>query len=225
MDSDARNINDLDECLDDDPTSELEALPEKFRVNVEADESPHPGAQTLLLMQQIEDLSARNKQLESELDIRNELVDLYRREIKAMKQTVPTSGNQQMSRLVSEVEEIGPAAPVQGAVLVGLNGDASTRYAIGPGRTTLGSSADNDIQLKSNFISRHHAQIVCSSGDYILGDLNSTNGVFVNSNRIKRHALREGDLITIGTLRLKFQTDSGRNQTQNHNTMEHSVSS
>ncbi len=209
MDNDDNKIKDLDEGLDDDPTSDLEVLPETFDVNIEADGAHLLSAQTLLLTQQIEELSARNRQLETELEIRNELVDMYRREIRALRQTMPADGNQRLDRLVSEAKETDRTATVQEAMLVGLNGDASTRYAIGPGRTTLGSSPDNDIQLNSNFISRHHAQIVCSSGDYILGDLSSTNGTFVNSSRIRRRALQEGDSITIGTLRLKFGTDPG----------------
>jgi hypothetical protein len=209
MDTETPKINDLDEKLDDDPTSELEALPETYRVDSASDDAHLLNAQTLLLTQQVEELSARNKQLETELEIRNELVDLYRREISAMKQAMQAGGGQPVIHPDSKRRENVRAAPVTEARLVGLNGDASTRYVISPGRTTLGSSPDNDIQLSSNFISRHHAQIDCNSGDYILRDLTSTNGTFVNSNRVRRHALREGDSITIGTLRLKFVMDPG----------------
>ncbi len=90
------------------------------------------------------------------------------------------------------------------ALLVPLNGKASSEHPIGTGRLSLGSSLDNDIRIKSEFISRHHAQIVSSSTNSILRDLNSTNGTYVNSKRIKRHALRNGDSITIGRNRFKY---------------------
>jgi len=90
------------------------------------------------------------------------------------------------------------------AMLLPLNGNGLGEYPIKTGLLILGSSPDNDIQIQSEFISRHHAQIISSSSDSILGDLNSTNGTYVNSKRIKRHALRNGDLITIGKHRFRY---------------------
>jgi len=80
--------------------------------------------------------------------------------------------------------------PYDLAMLVPIDGDAS--------------SPDNDIQIESDFISRHHAQIVSNSADSILKDLNSTNGTYVNSRQIKRHALRNGDSITVGKHRFRY---------------------
>jgi hypothetical protein len=90
------------------------------------------------------------------------------------------------------------------AMLVPINGDESGQCAIKTGLLRLGSSPDNDIQIDSGFISRHHAQIVSNSVDSILRDLNSTNGTYVNSKRIKRHALRNGDSITVGKHRFRY---------------------
>ena len=90
------------------------------------------------------------------------------------------------------------------AFLVPINGSAAKGHPLRTGRLSLGSSSDNDIQIKSNFISAHHAQIISSLTGFILRDLNSTNGTYVNSKRIKRYALRNGDSITIGSHRFKF---------------------
>jgi len=90
------------------------------------------------------------------------------------------------------------------AMLVPINGDESAQCTIKTGLLSLGSSPDNDIQIESDFISRHHAQIVSNSADSILRDLNSTNGTYVNAKRIKRHALRDGDSITVGKYRFKY---------------------
>jgi hypothetical protein len=94
--------------------------------------------------------------------------------------------------------------PYDLAMLVPIDGDASGQCAIKTGLLSLGSSPDNDIQIESDFISRHHAQIVSNSADSILKDLNSTNGTYVNSRRIKRHALRNGDSITVGKHRFRY---------------------
>jgi hypothetical protein len=94
--------------------------------------------------------------------------------------------------------------PYDLAMLVPVNGDASGQRAIKTGLLSLGSSPDNDIRIEGEFISRHHAQIVSDSADSILRDLNSTNGTYVNSKRIKRHALRSGDSIRVGKHRFRY---------------------
>lgn len=89
-------------------------------------------------------------------------------------------------------------------MIVALNDKNSTMYPIKSGCLTLGSSPDNDIQIKSNFISRHHAQIVTSATECVFKDMKSTNGCYINSRRIKRHAMRNGDLLMLGKHRFKF---------------------
>jgi general secretion pathway protein A len=67
-----------------------------------------------------------------------------------------------------------------------------------PGRTILGRTPDNDVQLDSKFISRHHAQIISTRQQSYVEDLNSTNGVFIDSRRIKRRVLKDGDQVWMG---------------------------
>ena len=71
-------------------------------------------------------------------------------------------------------------------------------HQLGAGRVIIGRTPDNDIRLESKFVSRHHAQIISSLQSCILEDLNSTNGLFIGSKRIKKRVLQDGDLITIG---------------------------
>ena len=92
----------------------------------------------------------------------------------------------------------------QFALLVPLDGNTLSDHPIQAGQLSLGSSPDNDIYIHSQFVSRHHARIVSNSSHAILDDLNSTNGTYVNAKRIKRHALRNGDSITVGKHRFKF---------------------
>jgi hypothetical protein len=65
--------------------------------------------------------------------------------------------------------------------------------------STLGRSRDCDIPLSDPNASRQHAEIRHIGLDYFLVDQNSTNGTYVNGQRIRRHALADGDRITIGT--------------------------
>ena len=73
------------------------------------------------------------------------------------------------------------------------------------GRTVMGRTADNDLQIRSKFISRHHAQIVSDLQESLLEDLNSTNGIFIGAKRIKRHRLHDGDEFQIGEHRLIYR--------------------
>ena len=78
-------------------------------------------------------------------------------------------------------------------------------YRIGPGKTIIGRTADNDLQIQSRFISRHHAQVVSDQTRSVLEDLNSTNGVFIRSQRVKHQELVDGDIIQIGEHKLLYR--------------------
>lgn len=61
----------------------------------------------------------------------------------------------------------------------------------------LGRREDNQLILPDIRVSRSHAQLRKIHGRYILFDLNSTGGTFVNGNRITQHALQTGDVISL----------------------------
>ncbi len=69
---------------------------------------------------------------------------------------------------------------------------------------TIGRTPDNDIRIDTEFISRHHAVILMSGTMTVLEDLNSTNGTFVNGERISRCTLRAGDRVTIGKSEFRY---------------------
>ncbi|RME23243.1 MAG: FHA domain-containing protein, partial [Deltaproteobacteria bacterium] len=68
----------------------------------------------------------------------------------------------------------------------------------------IGRSSDMDMVLVEDMVSRKHAKISTTSGKIILQDLGSTNGTFVNGEKIRRARLKEGDRILIGTSILKL---------------------
>ena len=67
-----------------------------------------------------------------------------------------------------------------------------------PGRLIIGRTPDNDLQLDSRFISRHHCQLTTTSDSTVIEDLNSTNGLYVRASRVHRRYLRDGDVVLIG---------------------------
>ena len=73
----------------------------------------------------------------------------------------------------------------------------------------VGRSSDLDMVLVEDMVSRRHARIACSDQQIVIEDLGSTNGTFVNGEKIKRATLKEGDRVLIGTSILKVvSTDS-----------------
>src|SRR5690606_32762864 len=87
---------------------------------------------------------------------------------------------------------------VLGRILVGFNGQTIAERELTPGRFIIGRTPDNDLQIDSKYISRHHAQIITSLHTCVLEDLNSTNGIYVRAKRVRRRMLNDGDVVQIG---------------------------
>lgn len=69
----------------------------------------------------------------------------------------------------------------------------------------MGRELDNTLRLPDPSISRHHCVIRKVGGGYEIQDLQSSNGVLVNGNRVQSSPLRDGDRITLGQVQLTFQ--------------------
>ena len=82
--------------------------------------------------------------------------------------------------------------------LLGVNGATIAERELTVGRFVIGRTSDNDLQIDSKFISRHHAQIITTQQTCVLEDLNSTNGIHVRSKRVRRRILNDGDVVQIG---------------------------
>ncbi len=68
--------------------------------------------------------------------------------------------------------------------------------------TRLGRALDNDIHIPDTQTSRYHAIIEHRENGYVIRDLDSTNGTFVNGKRVDREMeLHIGDAITVGKTR------------------------
>lgn len=80
-----------------------------------------------------------------------------------------------------------------------------SEFALPIGRTIIGRTSDNDLQISSKFISRHHAQVSTRMDSCVLEDLNSTNGVFIGNRRVRQHHLTDGDVVYLGEHRLVYR--------------------
>ncbi len=85
-----------------------------------------------------------------------------------------------------------------GRLLVATDGRTVQEIALRIGRVIVGRTPDNDVQIDSRFISRHHCQVITTPNSCVVEDLNSTNGIYVKSNRVRRHYLNDGDVVLIG---------------------------
>jgi hypothetical protein len=101
---------------------------------------------------------------------------------------------------LDEIAAEGPALVVRSG-----GGRAGEHFSPQQERTTIGRSPDNDIFLDDVTVSRKHAVLVQSGGDFQIEDLGSLNGTFVNRKRIDSETrLQSGDEVQIGKYRLSF---------------------
>jgi general secretion pathway protein A len=84
------------------------------------------------------------------------------------------------------------------------DGESLSVQSFEPGRIIVGRSPDNEIYIKSKFVSRHHAQLISNEDGCIIEDLNSTNGVFVGEKQVKNHRLKNGEAVSLGVHELIY---------------------
>lgn len=90
-------------------------------------------------------------------------------------------------------------------VLIGSVDGQELRFPLFKDRLTIGRTDQNDIQLQTSYVSRRHAVIVSDGDATRVVDWGSKNGVFVNSERVTEHFLRNGDNVTIGTAEFRYE--------------------
>lgn len=71
---------------------------------------------------------------------------------------------------------------------------------------TIGRASELDMVLIEDMVSRRHAKIHTADGQVVITDIGSTNGTFVNGEKVKRARLKEGDRVLIGTSIIKLVT-------------------
>ena len=112
-----------------------------------------------------------------------------------------TTGIHQKLQQIQDREQDGNVTRLE----VRSDGAVVSEQAFPPGRIIIGRSPDNEIYIKSKFVSRHHAQLISDDDGAVIEDLNSTNGVFLGEKQIKKYRLRDGDVISLGVHELVYR--------------------
>ncbi len=88
-----------------------------------------------------------------------------------------------------------------------FNNQVVKEYPLKKESITIGRNEDNTITVDNLAVSGYHARIDAAGKDYILTDLQSTNGTFVNDKKVISHKLLHGDNVIVGKHRLLFVGD------------------
>jgi hypothetical protein len=107
--------------------------------------------------------------------------------------------------LTAEQAAAVQALPSTSALLVMQRGPSSgARFLLDADRTVAGRSPSADIFLDDVTVSRKHAEFVRELDDFVVRDVGSLNGTYVNRERIDAVVLRSGDEVQIGKFRMTF---------------------
>jgi len=96
--------------------------------------------------------------------------------------------------LVPDTSKLGYLTRIE----VRSEGKTLSEHLFEAGRIIVGRSPDNEIYIKSKFVSRHHLQLITDDFGCTIEDLNSTNGVFIGEHRVKKFLLKDGDVVSLG---------------------------
>jgi diguanylate cyclase (GGDEF)-like protein len=103
----------------------------------------------------------------------------------------------------------------EGCLVIIYGDDLGRRVPLGSEPTVLGRSSKCDVQLDQESVSRNHARISRQRSHYVIRDLGSTNGTYVNDELVDEVVLRDGDQLKIGRTIFKFIV-SGNMEAQYH---------
>jgi hypothetical protein len=74
-------------------------------------------------------------------------------------------------------------------------------------KTTIGRVEDNAFQIAEPSVSSHHCEILLKGNDVVVRDLNSTNGTFVNGEKVSEAPLKTGQILRLGQIEMRLEPD------------------
>ena len=110
------------------------------------------------------------------------------------------------------------------AVVISEKGGAERREVFEGSEVSVGRVRGNDLVLSKGNVSKRHARLTQKDGRFVVVDQNSTNGTYVNRQRIVQATIvREGDRIYIGDFVLRIEGAAGAHATSEANASKRSV--
>jgi predicted component of type VI protein secretion system len=92
------------------------------------------------------------------------------------------------------------------AKLVVLSPEQKGRsYELKVDKTTIGRVEDNTFQITESSVSSHHCEVLLRGSDVVIKDLNSTNGSFINGEKISEGVLKPGQTLRLGQIELRLE--------------------
>src|SRR5437867_8362768 len=75
-------------------------------------------------------------------------------------------------------------------------------------KTTIGRVEDNTFQIAEPSVSSHHCEVLLRGSDVVVKDLNSTNGTFINGEKISESVLKPGQMLRLGQIEMRLETET-----------------
>jgi pSer/pThr/pTyr-binding forkhead associated (FHA) protein len=88
----------------------------------------------------------------------------------------------------------------------GLTGKS---YELKVDKTTIGRMEDNSFQISEPSVSSHHCEVLLRGKDVVVKDLNSTNGTFINGEKVAESPLKPGQILRLGQVEMRLETGEG----------------
>jgi pSer/pThr/pTyr-binding forkhead associated (FHA) protein len=83
-------------------------------------------------------------------------------------------------------------------------------------KTTIGRVEDNTFQIAEPSVSSHHCEILLRGSDVVVHDLNSTNGTFINGEKVAESVIKPGQILRLGQIEMRLETDVPASPAKKH---------
>jgi len=117
----------------------------------------------------------------------------------------PEEGDRTMAVDLSQIQKKGQNRPVVGWIVAQNGNHRGQDFRLYDGKNLLGTAADCDIVITDPYLSAKHCTIRHEDGNFVLIDLDSTNGTFVNQKRVSKMELIDNDTVRFGRTEFKFK--------------------
>jgi ABC transport system ATP-binding/permease protein len=195
------------------PAANLRAINETISARAEhSNETPSPPSAPVQSPEPVAAGETQVRELSMQLQRQQADVEALRAELQrttqalaARDQRIATLETHNESPIARGTVSIAAAPVAQARYLRCLGGPTEVSHEISKARTSIGRTDDNDIAIDAKFVSRRHALVLTGPKYTLLEDLGSTNGVFVNQERVTTRVLLHGDCVTIGQTTFRFE--------------------